>query len=178
MNNYDLFRAAKKIILCKILKRHFGSFGKGSVFDPTHSYIPHYENIYIGNNVIIREFVELSADGVKIKIGDDTLIGAASSIIAGNHLFDKPGLTFHESPKGVNQDIIIGRNVWIGVKTIILKGVKIGDSAIIGAGSVVTKDVPDFAIVAGNPAKFIRWRFSDEDKEIHKKRVLEKLKIP
>lgn len=178
MNIYDLYRGAKRIALQNLLKSRFGSYGRGSKFDPTTSSIPWYENVYIGNNVIIRELVELSADGVKIKIGDDTLIGRGTSIIAGNHLFDKPGLSYRDSPKGVNKDINIGRNVWIGEKAIILKGVRIGDSAIIGAGSVVTKDVPNFAIVAGNPAKFIRWRFTDKERIIHEEKVLKKLRIP
>ena len=53
----------------------------------------------------------------------------------------------------------IGSDVWIGRGVIILSGRKIGDGAVIGAGSVVTKDVPDFAIVAGNPAKILKYRF-------------------
>jgi serine acetyltransferase len=58
--------------------------------------------------------------------------------------------------------IEIGNDVWIGQNAIILSGVnKIGDGAVIGAGSIVTKDVPDFAIVAGNPAKVIRCRFDE-----------------
>ena len=56
----------------------------------------------------------------------------------------------------------IGNDVWIGARVMIKTGVKIGDGAIIGAGSVVTHDVPPFAIVGGTPAKFIRMRFSDE----------------
>ncbi|WP_375379490.1 acyltransferase [Hymenobacter volaticus] len=53
--------------------------------------------------------------------------------------------------------VIIKDKAWIGFNVIILKGVTIGEGAIVGAGSVVTKDVPDFAIVAGNPAKFIKY---------------------
>lgn len=56
----------------------------------------------------------------------------------------------------------IGNDVWIGMNTCILPGVQVGDGAIIGAGSVVTKDVPAYAIVAGNPAKVIKYRFSEE----------------
>lgn len=66
----------------------------------------------------------------------------------------------HPSTKG---DIVIGNDVWIGKYANILSGVQIGDGAIIGAKSVVTKDVPPYAIVAGNPAKLIRYRF---DKDI------------
>lgn len=58
--------------------------------------------------------------------------------------------------------IVVGNDVWIGTRAIILSGVTIGHGAIIAAGSVVTKDVPPYAIVGGNPAKVIRYRFSDE----------------
>ncbi|HIC8930255.1 TPA: CatB-related O-acetyltransferase [Enterobacter asburiae] len=57
---------------------------------------------------------------------------------------------------------VIGHDVWIGTKAVILRGVKIGNGAIIAAGAVVTKDVPPFAIVGGVPAKILKMRFSDE----------------
>ena len=57
--------------------------------------------------------------------------------------------------------VIIGNDVWIGAQTIILRGVKIGDGAVIAAGSVVTKDVPPYAVVGGNPAKIIKDRFKE-----------------
>lgn len=62
-------------------------------------------------------------------------------------------------------DIVIGNDVWIGYETVILSGVTIGDSAIIGSRAVVTKDVPPYTIVGGVPAKTIRKRFSDDDIE-------------
>jgi len=57
---------------------------------------------------------------------------------------------------------VIGNDVWIGMNALILGGVTIGDGTVIGAGSVVTKDVPPYVIVAGNPAKIIKYRFTDE----------------
>lgn len=57
----------------------------------------------------------------------------------------------------------IGNDVWVGANSVILKGRRIGDGAIIGAGAVVTKDVPSYAIVAGNPAKIIKYRFASEE---------------
>ena len=65
----------------------------------------------------------------------------------------------HPCTKG---DVIIGNDVWIGRKTLILSGVTIGDGAIVGARSVVTKDVAPYSIVAGNPAKLIRKRFDEK----------------
>jgi len=77
-----------------------------------------------------------------------------------NALFDEGAhITGHPSSKG---DIVVGNDVWIGYQSCILSGVTIGNGAIIGAKSVVTKDVPPYAIVAGNPAKFIRYRFPQE----------------
>ena len=58
--------------------------------------------------------------------------------------------------------VTVGNDVWIGARAIIMDGIKIGDGAIIGANSVVTKDVPPYAIVAGCPAKLIRYRFSED----------------
>jgi len=63
---------------------------------------------------------------------------------------------------GTKGDVAIGNDVWIGMNVIILSGVKIGDGSVIGAGAVVTKDVPPYAIVAGNPARIIRMRFDEE----------------
>lgn len=60
------------------------------------------------------------------------------------------------------EEITIGNDVWIGMNSCILQGVSIGDGAVIGAGSVVTKDVPPYAIVAGNPARILKYRFTDD----------------
>nr|WP_284150633.1 hypothetical protein [Campylobacter hyointestinalis] len=59
----------------------------------------------------------------------------------------------------------IANDVWIGANALVLKGVNIGNGAIIGGGAVVTKDVPDYAVVVGNPAKILKFRYSKEDIE-------------
>jgi virginiamycin A acetyltransferase len=68
----------------------------------------------------------------------------------------------HPSCKG---DIIIENDVWIGANSTIMSGIKIGNGAIVAAGSTVTKDVPPYAIVAGNPAKVVKYRFTEEQIE-------------
>lgn len=68
----------------------------------------------------------------------------------------------HPSCKG---NIIIQNDVWIGAKSTIMSGVKISNGSVVGAGSVVTKDVPPYAIVAGNPAKVVKYRFTEEQIE-------------
>lgn len=74
--------------------------------------------------------------------------------------FDHNGLTM--PPEAVKEAPIIGNDVWLGGGVTICKGVSIGDGAVVAAGSVVTKDVPPYAIVGGVPAKIIKFRFSDE----------------
>jgi virginiamycin A acetyltransferase len=66
-----------------------------------------------------------------------------------------------ESVLGPREWVTIGNNTWIGDHAVILPGVQIGDGAVVGAGSVVTRDVPAYAIVGGAPAKLIRWRFPE-----------------
>lgn len=61
------------------------------------------------------------------------------------------------------EKVRIGNDVWIGTRSLILGGVNVGNGAVIGAGSIVTKDVPAYAVVAGVPAKIIRYRFSEEE---------------
>jgi len=68
----------------------------------------------------------------------------------------------HPTCKG---DIIIENDVWIGAKSTIMSGVKISNGAVVGAGSTVTKDVPPYAIVAGNPAKVVKYRFNEKQIE-------------
>lgn len=108
-----------------------------------------------------------------VTIGKYCAIGHHLRIINRNHDLTRANLQEaleqrlgFAPPTPSTSSIHIGNNVWIGDNVIILPGVHIGDGAVIGAGSVVTKPVPPFAIVAGNPARFIRKRFSDAVIEI------------
>jgi maltose O-acetyltransferase len=89
-----------------------------------------------------------------IKIGERCLIGDMVLIIDADHHELDP--VHRWSGQGVVVPVIIGRNVWIGSRAIILRGVTIGDNSVIGAGSVVTKSIPADSVAAGNPARVIR----------------------
>lgn len=79
-----------------------------------------------------------------------------------NYLRDNPGAFEHRSPKTLGPMPNIGNDVWIGQDVSINRGITIGDGAIVAAFSVVTKDVPPYAIVGGNPARIIKYRFDEE----------------
>jgi maltose O-acetyltransferase len=98
-----------------------------------------------------------------ITIGDRTLIGPGCHIICTNHSLDA-----EERLKGMfdNRPITIGNKVWIGGNVTILPGVTIGDEAVIGAGSVVTKDIPAGVVAVGNPCKVLR-KITEQDKMTH-----------
>ena len=96
-----------------------------------------------------------------VKIGAYTLIAQNMSILGGDHVYTYPDIPIIFSGRPETPRTEIGRDVWIGAYVVILAGVKIGDGAIIAAGSVVTKDVPPREIYGGNPARKIKDRFTD-----------------
>ena len=108
------------------------------------------KNIKIGKNVFINACCRFQDQG-GIEIGDGSLIGHNTTIATLNHDFnpDKRA-NLHPSP------VKIGKKVWIGSDCTILPGVEIGDGAVIGAGSVVTKNVPASSVAIGNPARVIK----------------------
>jgi maltose O-acetyltransferase len=93
-----------------------------------------------------------------VDIGDDVLMGPDVVIMSGGHAFSDPSLPINQQGEVPRRKISIGRDVWIGTRVVILPGVQIGEGAVIGASSVVTKSIPPFAVAAGNPAKVIKWR--------------------
>lgn len=114
-------------------------------------------HIVIGDNVGMSGVTVYSF--LRIEIGNNTLIGANTKIIDNDmHPIDSEKRLLNPQNREATQkaEIIIGRNVFIGCNCIILKGVHIGDNSVIGAGSVVTNDVPANSVFAGNPARLIR----------------------
>lgn len=91
-------------------------------------------------------------------IGNDVMMGPDCIIYTRNHAFADTTIPMNQQGFQEEKPVVIGNDVWIGGRVIILPGVHVGNGAIIGAGAVVTKDVPDYAIVGGNPAKVIKYR--------------------
>jgi acetyltransferase-like isoleucine patch superfamily enzyme len=140
----------------------FGYFGHGSEFRPG-AYAEGCSKIEIGNNVVIRSgtflFADLTEGGGKIIIEDKVLIGPGVHFYTNNHEFSDVNIPIFDQayPAATLKDsIILRRGSWIGACAILLPGVEVGENAVVGAGSVVTKSVPARTVVAGNPAKFIR----------------------
>jgi len=112
-----------------------------------------YKNasIVVGDNVAMLGAVITSKK--RIEIGDNTMIAPNVIIVDSDfHVSWPPEKRFDLIDSKQDKEIRIGRNVWIGANTIVLKGVTIGDNSIIGAGSVVVKDIPKNVLAAGNPA--------------------------
>jgi galactoside O-acetyltransferase len=109
-----------------------------------------------GNDIIVNTFCYLSGEG-GLSIEDEVLIGSHVRILSAGHMIDHGEVSIWHNPLSYGR-ICIGRGSWIAAGATILQGVTIGEGAVIGAASVVTRDVSDFTIVAGNPARFIRYR--------------------
>lgn len=101
--------------------------------------------------------------GTVLEIGDDVMIGQDVMILGGGHRFSDVSIPMRLQGNVERSRLKIGNDVWIGARvTILAKIGTIGNGVIIGAGSVVTKPVPDYAIVAGNPAKVIGYRINNK----------------
>lgn len=109
-------------------------------------------NISVGNNVFIN-FNCTILDVTPVVIGDHVLIGPSVSLYAATH---PTNWTLRSSGLENGAPITIGNHVWIGAGTVICPGVNIGDRSLIGAGSVVTKNIPADVVAAGNPCRVIR----------------------
>ena len=135
---------------------------------------PNYANYEIGEYTYGTPIIKAWDDKTHLIIGKFcSIAGNVQILLGGEHRTDwittypfniifpeASNFTGHPATKGY---INIGHDVWIGQNAIILSGVTIGNGAVIGAGSVVTKDVPAYAIAGGNPAKVVRHRFSEQE---------------
>lgn len=117
------------------------------------------EHVFVAYNCVIYP---------NVNIGKYTMLAPRVSILGGDHNIDNPNAPIIFSGRPTIAKTEIGEDVWIGAGVTIKAGVSIGNGVIIGASSVVTKDIPAYSIYAGNPAKFIRMRFNENEIKIHK----------
>ncbi len=148
----------------KLIKELFGKSGEHISVEPPfrcdYGYnIEAGENFYANYNLTIL-------DVGKVTIGNNVLFAPNVSIYTAGH-------PIHPDSRNTGYEygiaVTIGDNVWIGGSTVICPGISIGSNSVIGAGSVVTKDIPDWCIAAGNPCRVIR-KITEEDRKYYFKR--------
>jgi maltose O-acetyltransferase len=121
-----------------------------------NAYFGSGSKLSIGHNSGLGLSAWLSTRG-GLTIGDDVMIGPEVMIFTTNHRMDRLDVPMREQG-AYDEPVVIGDDVWIGARAILLPGIRVGSGAVIAAGSVVTRDVPAGAIVGGNPARVIRMR--------------------
>lgn len=133
------------------------TIGKFAIIRPVNAYGSDIGvGLKIGNNSSIGPYAYIGCSGL-IEIGNNVIMSPRVSIYAENHLFE--GLDKPIMKQGVKREFVkIEDDCWIAANTVILAGVTIGQGSVIAAGSVVTKDVPPYSVVAGVPAKVIKSR--------------------
>ena len=134
----------------RILKELFGAGGESVWMQPPF-FCDYGSNILLGERVFFN-FNCVVLDVCQVKIGDFTLFGPAVQIYTASHPMNAELRRKQEFAKPIE----IGSDVWVGGGAIICPGVKIGSKTVIGAGSVVTRDIPDGVFAAGNPCRVIR----------------------
>jgi acetyltransferase-like isoleucine patch superfamily enzyme len=165
------------ILFYKIILKDIGS----NCFIHPSASMRNHKNITLGSNVKIERNVNIWVSKLnignnvgigpntnifgKIIIGNNVMIAPNCTIVGGNHGILNNGIPMINQKNTTSGPIIIEDDVWIGANSIILDGVTIGAGAIVGGGSVVTKNIPKMAISVGNPAKVIKFRNKDSKKE-------------
>lgn len=122
--------------------------------------ITHPKKVFFGDNIYIGPNAFLSSYGTII-IESGVIIGPNITIYTANHNYEN-AVAIPYDGKVILKMVKIEKNVWIGGNVIIIPGVTIAEGSIIGAGSVITKNVPKYAIMGGNPAKILRYRNEEE----------------
>ena len=143
-----------------LCKKKFANFDEGSEMR-YGSYAICTQHISIGKKVIIRPSTMLFASGhgahtPNIIIEDYVLMGSGVHIYTANHAYSDPSVAIYFQGHEKIKPVKISYGAWLGANCIILPGVTVGRNSVVGAGSIVTKDVPDNTVVAGQPAKFIK----------------------
>lgn len=143
----------------------FKSIGKCFTVSDTGSFFKKGA-ISVGDYVFIGVRAHLYAN---VTIGHFVMLASDVAIVGGDHRFDVVGVPMRFTGRDRLEErmTFIGDDAWVGHGVIIMAGVTIGRGAVVAAGSVVTKDVPPYAIVAGVPAKVLKYRFDEQQQKLH-----------
>lgn len=145
-----------------LLKELFGDIGEGCYIEPPFHANWGGHHVHFGNH-IYANFNFTAVDDTHIYIGDHTMIGPNVTIATAGHPI-LPEL--REKEYQYNLPVHIGKNCWLGAGVIILPGITLGDNVVVGAGSIVTKDLPDNVVAVGNPCKVLR-QINERDRQTY-----------
>lgn len=160
--DYNMTRPLEQEKRTALLKEMFAEFGEGCYIEPPLHSNWGGHHTHFGKNVYANFNLTL-VDDTHIYVGDYTMIGPNVTIATAGHPI-LPEL--REKAFQYNMPVHIGRNCWLGAGVVILPGVKIGDNSVIGAGSIVTKDIPANVVAVGNPCRVMR-EINDHDREFY-----------
>lgn len=161
--DYNSTRPSEEVKRKELLKELLGDMGEEIWIEPP-VHMAYGANVYIGNH-FYANFNLVIVDDIDVYIGENVMIAPNVTITPTGHPVDpelrKPGTQF-------SIPVRIGNDVWIGSNVVILPGVSIGNNSVIGAGSVVTHDIPENVVAVGNPCRVLR-EINERDKEYYYK---------
>lgn len=160
--DYNMTRPTEGKKRESMLKEMFAEIGEGCYIEPPFHANFGGAHVHFGKN-IYANFNLTMVDDTHIYVGDYTMFGPNVTIATAGHPI-LPEL--REQGYQYNASVKIGRNCWLGAGVIVLPGITIGDHVVIGAGSVVTKDIPSNVVAVGNPCKVLR-EVNDHDREYY-----------
>ena len=166
--DYNATRPKEQEKRQELLKKMFAEIGTGCYIEPPLHANFGGKHVHFGKNVYANFNLTL-VDDTHIYVGDYTMIGPNVTIATAGHPL-LPEL--RRQGYQYNKSIRIGRNCWIGAGAVIVPGVHIGDNAVIGEGSIVTKDIPSDVVAVGNPCKVLR---EIDEAEIERLKKIEKI---
>lgn len=160
--DFNLTRPTELDKRTEMLKEMFAEIGEDCYIEPPLHSNWGGHHVHFGKSVYANFNLTL-VDDTHIYIGDYTMIGPNVTIATAGHPI-LPEL--REKAYQYNQPVHIGRNCWLGAGVVVLPGVKIGDNSVIGAGSIVTKDIPANVVAVGNPCRVLR-EINEHDREYY-----------
>lgn len=148
-----------RMFRCFFVKRIVREFGTNVNIEKNAYFTP---DLSIGDNSGVGINCEVHGP---VSIGSDVMMAPEVVIYTSNHKFERMDISMAQQGLTENKPVTIGNDVWIGRRAMIMPGVTIGDGSVIGAGAIVTKDVPQYSVVAGVPAKVVKYRKNNDNDE-------------